>query len=51
MIGSGLDSTGSGQDPVTCACEHGNEPPDFIKGEVFLDQVSDYQVLKKDSSP
>jgi hypothetical protein len=32
-VGSGeLDSSGSGQGPVTCSSEHGNENLDFIKG-------------------
>jgi hypothetical protein len=31
--------------------EHGNEPSGSIKGEVFLDQLSDYQLLKMDSAP
>jgi len=26
----GLDSTGSGQWPVACSCEHGNEPSSSI---------------------
>jgi hypothetical protein len=29
--------------------EHGNEPSGFIKGREFLDYLSDYQLLKKDS--
>jgi hypothetical protein len=32
-------------------CEHDNEPSGSIKGEEFLDYVSDYQLLKKDSTP
>jgi hypothetical protein len=28
--------------PATGSCEHGNEPPVFIKGGVFLDYLSDY---------
>jgi len=31
-------------------CEHGNEPPGSIEGGIFLDCLSDYQLLK-DSSP
>jgi hypothetical protein len=28
------------------SCEHGNEPLDSIKGEEFLDQLSDYKLLR-----
>jgi hypothetical protein len=35
---------------VTGCCEHGNERPDSIKGGEFLDQLSDLQILKKDSA-
>jgi hypothetical protein len=31
--------------------EHGNEPSGYIKGGEFLDQMNDYQLLKKDSAP
>jgi hypothetical protein len=31
-------------------CEYGNEPSVSIKGGVFLDYLSDYQLLKKDST-
>jgi hypothetical protein len=34
---------------VAGCCEHGNEPSSFIKGGEFLDQLSDCQLLKKDS--
>jgi hypothetical protein len=33
------------------SCEHGNEPSISIKGGEFLDYLSDYQLLKKDSAP
>jgi hypothetical protein len=33
--GCGLDSSGSGQGPVTGSCEHGNEPSNCIKGGKF----------------
>jgi hypothetical protein len=36
---------------VAGCCEHGNEPPGSIKGEEFLDQLSDYKLLKNDSAP
>jgi hypothetical protein len=32
-------------------CEHGNELPGSIKGGVFLDQLSDIHLLKRDSVP
>jgi len=34
---------------VAYSCEHGNEPSSSVKGGEFLDQLSDYQLLKKDS--
>jgi hypothetical protein len=36
---------------VTGSCEHGNEPLDSIKGDKFLDQLSEYRLLKKDPVP
>jgi hypothetical protein len=37
MVGMcGLDASGSGQEPVTGCCEHGNEPSGSIKGVKFL---------------
>jgi hypothetical protein len=36
---------------VAGCCEHGNEHSGFIKDEEFLDKLSDYQFLNKDSSP
>jgi len=35
-----LDTSGSGQVPVTDSCEHGNEPSGSITGGVFLDYLS-----------
>jgi hypothetical protein len=32
------------------SCEHDNEPSDSIKGREFLQKLSDYQLLNKDSS-
>jgi hypothetical protein len=32
------------------SCKHGNEPSGSVKGGVFLEYLSDYQLLKKDSS-
>jgi hypothetical protein len=38
--------------PRTAAsCERGNEHSDYIRGGEFLDQLSDCQLLKKDSAP
>jgi hypothetical protein len=31
--------------------EHSNEPSGSIKGREFLDWLSDFQLLKKDSAP
>jgi hypothetical protein len=33
------------------SCEHGNKPSVSIEGGEFLDWLSDYQLLKKDSAP
>jgi hypothetical protein len=30
-------------------CEYGNESSGFIKGGEFLDQLRDYELLRKDS--
>jgi hypothetical protein len=48
---SELDSSGSGQGPVATSYEHGNEPSGYIQGEEFLNQMSDYRLLRKDSGP
>jgi len=48
--GCRLDAFGSGYELVTSYCEHGNELPCSIKCGVFLEQLSDYQLLK-DSAP
>jgi hypothetical protein len=31
--------------------KHGNEPSSYMKSEEFLNQLNDYQFLKKDYSP
>jgi hypothetical protein len=36
-----------GQDSVVGYCAHGNEPLDPINSDVYTDQLSDYQLLKK----
>jgi hypothetical protein len=33
------------------SCEHGNEPSGSIKGEEFIEYLSDYWLLKKVSTP
>jgi hypothetical protein len=35
---------------MASTCEHGNEPSGSIKGREFLYQLSDYQLLKKEST-
>jgi hypothetical protein len=35
---------------VAGCCEHGNEPSGSIKGGEFVDQLSDCQLVKKDSA-
>jgi hypothetical protein len=37
MEACGLDSFGSGLEPVANSCEHGNDPSGYIKGGEFLD--------------
>jgi hypothetical protein len=32
----GLDSSGSGQEPVAGSCEYGNEPSGSVKGGEFF---------------
>jgi hypothetical protein len=46
-----VDASGSGYGPVVGPCKHGNEPPGSVEGSKFLNYVSDYQLLKKDSAP
>jgi hypothetical protein len=41
----------SGLGQVSGSCEHGNEPVGSVKGRTFFDQLSDYQLPKKDSAP
>jgi len=50
MSGCRVDSSGSGYDPgPTNSCEHVHEAPGSGKGGDFLYQLSDYQILKKNS--
>jgi hypothetical protein len=45
-----VDASGLGLGLVAGSCEHGNETSGFIKAENFLDNLSECQVLKKDSA-
>jgi hypothetical protein len=47
----GLDSTGSGQGPVTDSSAYDNEPTGCIKCGDILGQLSNYQLLRKNSAP
>jgi hypothetical protein len=42
----GLHSSGSEEGPVAGSCEHGNETSGSINGGEFLDQLSNYKLLK-----
>jgi hypothetical protein len=46
-----MHSTGFKYGPVTDPCKHGNESWDSMKGGEFLEQVSDYKLVNKDSTP
>jgi hypothetical protein len=46
-----MDSSGQEQGSLAGSCEHGKEPSGSREGGEFLDQLSDYQSLKKDSAP
>jgi hypothetical protein len=35
--------------PVAGSCEHSNRPMGYIKSGIFIDQMSDRELLKKDS--
>jgi hypothetical protein len=41
-----LDSNDLGQGPAANSYEHGNEPSGFIKGWEFIDQKSNYHLMK-----
>jgi hypothetical protein len=47
----GLDSSGSRCEQEASRCEHNNGPSGSIKFGVFLGQVMNYQLLKKDIAP
>lgn len=42
-----MDSSGSGWGPDVGCCEHGNKLSSSIKCSKFLDQLSNYHLLKK----
>jgi hypothetical protein len=48
--GCRLDSSGSGHVLLAITCGHGSEPSGSIKDREFLDQLSNYQLLKKESA-
>jgi hypothetical protein len=45
MRGCGLDSSGSGYILISGSYKHGNEPSGSIKGDTFLDKVTDVKIL------
>jgi hypothetical protein len=47
----GLGASGSGWGLVVGCSEHSNELSGFINGGSFIDYLSDYQLLEKDSAP
>jgi hypothetical protein len=47
QIGCGVDSFGSELEQLAGYCVHGNETSDSTK---FLDDLSDYKLLEKDSA-
>jgi hypothetical protein len=51
LCGRGLDSSGSECGPLTDCSKRGNDPWGSKKDEEFLDKLSDYQFLKKESVP
>jgi hypothetical protein len=50
MQACGLDASVSGWDQIAGCCEHGNETLGSLEGGKFLEQLSDYQLLKKDAT-
>jgi hypothetical protein len=45
------ESSGPQQGAVTGSCEHGSELSESIKKGEFLEQFSDYQIIKKGCTP
>lgn len=50
MLRSGLDSSGSVQEPLTGFSEHGNKGFDSMKFEGFFNQTSNYELLRASDS-
>jgi hypothetical protein len=46
-----LDACESGEGPTAGPRENGNEHSGSIKGKIFLNKMSDYELIKKDSAP
>jgi len=46
-----MGSSGSGYEPLAGCCEHSNEHSVSIKGGECINQLCDYQLVKKDSAP
>jgi hypothetical protein len=44
---SWTDSCGSGQEPVMCSSQNGNDLPDFINRGNIFEQTSDFQLLNQ----
>jgi hypothetical protein len=51
MRGCVQDACGSESGQASGSCEHSNEMSDSIKGGESLEQLSDYELLKKDPAP
>jgi hypothetical protein len=49
--GYGVDESGSEQEPVLGSLDYGNEPSDSTKCSEFLEWLSNYWLLRKDSVP
>jgi hypothetical protein len=47
----GLDSSGSGEGPVTGSFQHGDETSVSLEGWEFRDELSDYQLPIEDCAP
>jgi hypothetical protein len=47
----GLDKTGSKYGPMASCCENSNKISGSQRGWEFLEQITDYQFLKKDYDP
>jgi hypothetical protein len=47
----GLDSFGSGWEPVVDLCGHGGSPSGSVEDVQFLDPLGDLNFLERDSAP